>query len=137
VPAHASVAPAPSVRRKVLIADDNEDAAVSLGMLVEAMGHETRVAHDGLAALEIAEGFRPDIVLLDIAMPRLDGYETARRLAKRSWFASTLLIALTGWGQEADRRRARDAGFHRHIVKPVDPDVLAELLAPGTSSLAS
>ena len=136
-PALASLASAPSARRKVLIADDNEDAAVSLGMLVEAMGHETRVAHDGLAALEIAESFRPDIVLLDIAMPRLDGYETARRLAKRSWCTSTLLIALTGWGQEADRRRARDAGFHRHIVKPVDPDVLAEILAPGHSSMAS
>jgi CheY-like chemotaxis protein len=125
-----------SVRRKVLIADDNQDAAASLGMLLHVMGHETRLAHDGLEALEAAEVFRPDIVLLDIGMPQLNGYETARRLRARPWAASTVLIALTGWGQEADRRRARDAGFHHHVVKPLDPDVLAEMLEhAGTASV--
>jgi CheY-like chemotaxis protein len=124
------------VRRKVLIADDNQDAAASLGMLLHVMGHETRLAHDGLEALEAAEVFRPDIVLLDIGMPQLNGYETARRLRARPWAASTVLIALTGWGQEADRRRARDAGFHHHVVKPLDPDVLAEMLEhAGTASV--
>jgi PAS domain S-box-containing protein len=124
----ANEAPAQSVRRKVLIADDNHDAAVSLGMLLHVMGHETRLAHDGLQALEVAEAFRPDIVLLDIGMPQLNGYDTARRLRARPWAAATVLIALTGWGQEADRRRAREAGFHHHVVKPLDPDVLAEML---------
>jgi PAS domain S-box-containing protein len=115
--------------RKVLIADDNQDAAMSLAMLVQMMGHETRIVHDGLAALEVAETFHPDIVLLDIGMPRLDGYETASRMAKRPWAASTLLIALTGWGQEADRQRAKAAGFHHHLVKPLEPETLSDLLS--------
>jgi PAS domain S-box-containing protein len=142
-PPMAHAAPPQSVHRKVLIADDNQDAAVSLGMLLQMMGHETQVAHDGLEALEVAEVFRPDVVLLDIGMPQLNGYETARRLRARPWASSTVLIALTGWGQEADRRRAREAGFHHHVVKPLDPDVLAEMLehtrtacVPDTSSNA-
>lgn len=114
---------------RVLIADDNHDAAVSLSMLLQAMGHDTRVVHDGIEALEEAEVFRPDIVLLDIGMPRLDGYETARRLASRPWAAATQIVAVTGWGQETDRQRAKDAGFHRHLVKPVDLDALREILA--------
>ena len=114
---------------RVLIADDNHDAAVSLSMLLQAMGHDTRVVHDGIEALEEAEVFRPDIVLLDIGMPRLDGYETARRLASRPWAAATQIVAVTGWGQETDRQRAKDAGFHRHLVKPVDLDALREVLS--------
>jgi CheY-like chemotaxis protein len=114
---------------RVLIADDNHDAAVSLSMLLQAMGHDTRVVHDGIEALEEAEIFRPDIVLLDIGMPRLDGYETARRLVARPWAAATQIVAVTGWGQEADRQRAKEAGFHRHLVKPVDLDALRDVMS--------
>jgi PAS domain S-box-containing protein len=114
---------------RVLIADDNHDAAVSLSMLLQAMGHDTRVVHDGIEALEEAEVYRPDIVLLDIGMPRLDGYETARRLAAKPWAAATQIVAVTGWGQETDRQRAKDAGFHRHLVKPVDLDALREVMS--------
>jgi CheY-like chemotaxis protein len=125
----AQVAPTPAPRRRILIADDNVDAAVSLSLLLELMGHEPRIAHDGLAALEVAEEFRPDLVLLDIGMPRLNGYETVQRLAKRPWAAATVMVALTGWGQKSDRERAKEAGFHQHLVKPVDPDVLSNVLA--------
>ena len=120
-----------SVSCRVLIADDNHDAAVSLSMLLQSMGHDTRVVHDGIEALETAELFRPDVVLLDIGMPRLDGYETARRLASQPWAAATQIVAVTGWGQETDRQRAKDAGFHRHLVKPVDLDVLREVMSDG------
>jgi PAS domain S-box-containing protein len=128
-----STAPTPSagpqVARRILIADDNTDAAVSLSMLLQMMGHETRIAHDGLVAVELAESFKPDIVVLDIGMPKLDGYEAVRRIASRPWAGSTLLVALTGWGQEADRERAKTAGFHLHLTKPVEPDVLRDVLA--------
>jgi CheY-like chemotaxis protein len=97
--------------------------------LLQMMGHETRTAHDGLAAVELAELFEPDVVLLDIGMPKLDGYEAVRRIASRGWASSTLLVALTGWGQEADRERAKAAGFHVHLTKPVEPDVLRDVLA--------
>ncbi|HEV2441132.1 MAG TPA: PAS domain S-box protein, partial [Steroidobacteraceae bacterium] len=113
---------------RVLIADDNHDAAVSLSMLLQSMGHDTRVVHDGIEALEEAEIFHPDVVLLDIGMPRLDGYETARRIASRPWATATQIVAVTGWGQETDRQRAKEAGFHRHLVKPVDLDALRELI---------
>ncbi|HEY7887759.1 MAG TPA: PAS domain S-box protein [Steroidobacteraceae bacterium] len=113
---------------RVLIADDNHDAAVSLSMLLQSMGHDTRVVHDGIEALEEAEVFRPDVVLLDIGMPRLDGYETARKIASRPWAQATQIVAVTGWGQETDRQRAREAGFHRHLVKPVDFNALRELI---------
>jgi PAS domain S-box-containing protein len=123
----------PSVSRRVLIADDNHDAAVSLSILLQSMGHDTRVVHDGIEALEEAELFRPEVVLLDLGMPRLDGYETARRFAGRPWAAATQIVAVTGWAQEADRQRAKEAGFHRHLVKPVDLDALREVIsnAPG------
>jgi PAS domain S-box-containing protein len=125
-----------SVSRRVLIADDNHDAAVSLSMLLQSLGHDTRVVHDGIEALEEAELFRPEVVLLDIGMPRLDGYETARRIASRPWAAATQIVAVTGWGQETDRQRAREAGFHRHLVKPADLDALTEAMssAPGEQS---
>ena len=117
-----------SIGRKILIADDNSDAAVSLSMLLQMMGHETRIAHDGLEAVEIAEHFHPEVVLLDLGMPKLDGYEAVRRMAARPWARSSLLVAITGWGQEADRQRTRQAGFHRHLVKPVDLDALGQLI---------
>ena len=119
----------PSVSCRVLIADDNHDAAVSLSILLQSMGHDTRVVHDGVEALEEAELFRPEVVLLDLGMPRLDGYETARRIASRPWAAATQIVAVTGWGQEADRQRAKEAGFHRHLVKPVDLAALREVIS--------
>ncbi|MGB6487146.1 MAG: PAS domain S-box protein [Steroidobacteraceae bacterium] len=123
----------PSISRRVLIADDNHDAAVSLSMLLQSLGHDTRVVHDGIEALEEAELFRPEVVLLDIGMPRLNGYETARRIASRPWAAATQIVAVTGWGQETDRHRANEAGFHRHLVKPADLNALIDVMssAPG------
>lgn len=120
--------PAHAASRRVLIADDNHDAAVSLSMLLQALGHETRIAHDGLEAVKEAEEFQPEVVLLDIAMPQLDGYGAAREIARRPWASSTRIIAVTGWDQPADRQRAREAGFHQHLVKPVDPDALQQII---------
>jgi PAS domain S-box-containing protein len=114
---------------RVLIADDNHDAAVSLSMLLGSLGHDTRVVHDGVEAVEAAELFHPEVVLLDIGMPRLDGYATARRIATQPWAAATQIVAVTGWGQDADRQRAKAAGFHRHLVKPVDFEALREILS--------
>jgi len=115
-------------RATVLVADDNYDAAQSLALMLAIDGHEVRTARDGFEALKIAEEFRPRLVLLDIGMPKLDGYETARQLRQRPWAADIRLFALTGWGQEEDRARAREAGFDRLLVKPVDPEALSELL---------
>ncbi len=116
-------------RRRILVVDDNRDAAASLAMVLRLMGNETQTAHDGLEALQVAEAFRPEIVLLDIGMPKLNGYDTARRMREQPWGRNTMLIALTGWGQEEDRRRSQEAGFDTHMTKPVDPAVLEKLLA--------
>jgi PAS domain S-box-containing protein len=121
-------APAGSVHR-ILVVDDNLDAATTLAEMLELMGHETRTAHDGLEALAAAAAFRPDLILLDLGMPKLDGYETSRRIRQEPWGARTVLVALTGWGQEEDRRRSRDAGFDEHLVKPVELAALEKLLA--------
>jgi CheY-like chemotaxis protein len=114
--------------QRVLVADDNRDAAESLAMLLELSGHEVRVAHDGRTALSLAQAFRPDISLLDIGMPDLSGYEVAQTLRRETWGAQIRLIALTGWGQEHDRRRAQEAGFDHHLTKPIDPKTLEILL---------
>jgi CheY-like chemotaxis protein/two-component sensor histidine kinase len=114
---------------RVLIVDDNRDGAQGLALMLDLEGHDVRTASDGLEALEIAEEFRPNVVLLDIGMPGIDGYETARRLRARPWGQSVLLCAQTGWGQEDDKRRSRSAGFDRHLVKPVDPEELNRILA--------
>ena len=118
-----------AARRRILVADDNHDAAMSLALLLEMEGHDVRRAYDGVEALAIADEFRPDVALLDIGMPRLDGYGAARELRAREWAKDLLLFALTGWGQQEDQRRAREAGFDRHLTKPVDPDTLRELVA--------
>jgi len=118
-----------ALRRKILVVDDNRDSAMSLSLLLELDGHDVRRAYDGLEALEIADEFRPEITLLDIGMPRLDGYGAARELRRRQWADSLLLIALTGWGQQEDRRLAREAGFDHHMVKPVDPEALRLLIS--------
>jgi CheY-like chemotaxis protein len=123
--------PPPAVSRRILIADDNQDAAESLALLLELGGHTVRTAHRGRAALSLAQTFRPDAVLLDIGMPDLSGYEVAQTLRREPWAHRTHLIALTGLGQEADRRRALEAGFDHHLVKPVDTDQLLALIGSG------
>ncbi len=113
---------------KIVLADDNRDSADSLGMLLEALGHEVRIAYDGIEAVKAAEELKPDFVLLDIGMPGMDGYECARAIRPQAWAAKTVLVALTGWGQEEDKRRAHEAGFDRHLTKPVDPTALETAL---------
>ncbi|MBI3409406.1 MAG: MASE1 domain-containing protein [Planctomycetes bacterium] len=122
-------AAAPLPRRRVLVVDDNVDAAESLAMLLRLEGQEVLVAHDGPAALEAAGAVPPDLVFLDIGMPGMDGYEVARRLRRRPGMRKITLVALTGWGQEEDRLRSLEAGFDNHFVKPVEPGLLQELLA--------
>jgi PAS domain S-box-containing protein len=116
-------------RRRVLVADDNVDAAESLAMLLTMMGHEVRAAHDGEQAVDQAEQFRPDLILMDVGMPRVDGLQAATRIRSMAWGASPVIVALTGWGQEADRKRSREAGCNLHLVKPLDFDRLTVLLA--------
>ncbi|HWI12869.1 MAG TPA: PAS domain S-box protein [Burkholderiales bacterium] len=120
--------PAPTAVQRVLVVDDNIDAAKSLGMLLKSLGHDTRVVHDGEQALETAAEFRPDVVLLDIGMPGLDGYEVARRLRAIEGQRAVRIVAVTGWGQETDRQKSRAAGFDLHLVKPLDLNELAHAL---------
>ncbi len=116
-------------RRRILVVDDNRDSAVSLGMMLELMDNEVRTAHDGEEAVRAAEAFRPDVVLLDIGLPKLNGYEAAQCIRAEPWGRDMVLIAVTGWGQEEDRRRSKEAGFNFHIVKPVEPAALEKVLA--------
>ncbi|HWM92754.1 MAG TPA: MEDS domain-containing protein [Thermoanaerobaculia bacterium] len=115
--------------RRVLVADDNRDAAESLGMLLELAGHEVRLAFDGQETLDAAGDFKPEVLLLDIGLPRMDGFEVAERLRKDSRHDGMLLVAVTGYGTDSDRNRGRSAGFDHHLVKPVDPIVLRDLIA--------
>jgi signal transduction histidine kinase/CheY-like chemotaxis protein len=117
------------VRRRILVVDDNLDSAESMAMMLEFSGHEVATAHDGLEALKLAQEFRPDVALLDLGMPKLDGYEAARSIRQQSWGRDIMLVALTGWGQAEDKRRSREAGFDAHLVKPVDFDALEKLVA--------
>ncbi len=116
-------------QRRILVADDNADARESLATLLALSGHEVYKAEDGSDAVETAERCRPDVALLDIGMPRANGYEVARHIREQPWGRRMVLVALTGWGQESDRRRSHEAGFDSHLTKPVDPHVLDELLA--------
>ncbi len=120
---------APSAGLRIAVADDNADAADGLAQLLDLLGHEVRVAYDGLQALALAEEFRPDVMLLDIGMPRLNGLDTARRLRAEPWGATLTLIALSGWGQAEDRERSIEAGFDHHLVKPLNLQLLEPLLA--------
>ena len=124
----------PQAQRRVLIVDDNLDSAESLAMLLEITGNKTYMAHDGLEALEQIEKYRPEVVLLDIGLPRVDGHEVCRRVREKSWGKDIVVIALTGWGQDDDRRKSEEAGFNGHLVKPVDYDKLLELLAALTTN---
>jgi PAS domain S-box-containing protein len=118
-----------AVRRRILVADDNVDSAESLAMMLEFMGNEVRTAHDGAEAAAAAAAFRPDIILLDIGMPRMNGYDACRRIREQPWGRGIAIAALTGWGQEEDKRQSREAGFDHHLVKPVEPAALEKLLA--------
>ena len=109
--------------------DDNVGAADSIAVLLKLDGHEVRVAYDGPTALLIAQAFRPQVVLLDIGMPGMDGYEVARRLREQPGLQPALLVALTGWGQGEDKQRSKEAGFDYHFVKPTEPDAVRKLLA--------
>jgi DNA-binding response OmpR family regulator len=113
--------------RRILVVDDNADAADSLAMLLQVRGDEVRIAYDGEEALDAEAKFTPEVVLLDIGMPKLSGYEVARRIRDRRGIA-VLIIAITGWGQEEDRQRAREAGFSYHFIKPVDFEMLLDLI---------
>jgi CheY-like chemotaxis protein len=126
-----------TTHRRILVVDDNPDSAISLEKLLTITGHEAKIAHDGLAAVAEAERFRPEVILLDIGLPRLNGYDACRLIREKPWGASMILIAVTGWGQEEDRRRSREAGFDGHMVKPVDLDELMRLLDDVSSSRLS
>jgi PAS domain S-box-containing protein len=114
---------------RVLVADDNEDAVRSLAMMLRAMGHEVHMARDGAEVLEAAAAIMPSLILMDIGMPRMNGYDAARRIREQPWGRGITLVALTGWGLEDDRRLAAEAGFDRHVVKPVEASTLREILA--------
>jgi CheY-like chemotaxis protein/nitrogen-specific signal transduction histidine kinase len=114
---------------RILIVDDNRDSANSLAMLLRIKGNDTRTAYDGEQGLASAREFQPDVILLDIGLPKLNGYEACRRIREQPWGKHLILIAVTGWGQEEDRRRSEEAGFNYHLVKPVDPRELMKLLA--------
>lgn len=118
-----------TVRRRVLVADDNVDGAESLALLLRVEGHDVSVVHDGAAALAAVERLRPEVALLDIGMPGLTGYEVARRVRQSAFGRSTLLIAITGWGQDGDKARAFEAGFDHHFTKPIEPEHITALLS--------
>jgi CheY-like chemotaxis protein len=127
---------APAARRRVLVVDDNKDSADSLATLLALMGHEVDTANDGVGAVSKAAGFHPDLILLDIGMPRLNGYEAARWIREQG-HKNLTLVALTGWGQAEDRRLSEEAGFDAHIVKPIELDTLTKLLAGSGQPLSS
>ena len=114
--------------RRVLVVDDNTDAAASLAMLLKMSGNEIQISHDGVDCVSVAEEFRPDVIFLDIGLPKLNGYEVCRHIREQPWGKDLMLIAVTGWGQEADRRQSRAAGFDHHLVKPVEHTALMHLL---------
>jgi CheY-like chemotaxis protein len=116
------------MQRRVLIADDNVDAAESLQLWLQMAGHDVHVAHDGTSAVVAAESVRPEVVLLDIGMPGMSGFDVARHLRRMPWGREMVLIALTGWGQEEDRLKTSAAGFDHHLTKPVPPDDIEELI---------
>ncbi len=118
----------PTARQRILVVDDNRDSATSLAMMLTMMGNETQTAHDGLQALDVAAAFRPDVMLLDIGMPKLNGYEVCRHIRQQVWATDMVIVALTGWGTEEDKRRSLEAGFDSHLVKPVLADDLEKLL---------
>ncbi|MBI3650513.1 MAG: PAS domain S-box protein [Acidobacteria bacterium] len=128
VPEEQAQAPTAAARRRILVADDNVDSADSMAILLGIMGNEVRTANDGLAAVKETMGFRPDVILLDIGMPEMNGYDACRRIRELPEGKEVVIIALTGWGQDEDRRQSQEAGFTHHLVKPVDLGALEKLL---------
>jgi PAS domain S-box-containing protein len=127
----------PSGQRRVLVVDDNRDAAISFAMMLRVMGNESKTAYDGLEAIQVAATYRPDIMFIDIGMPNLNGYETARHIRAQPWGKTMVLAALTGWGQDDDRRKSEEAGFDYHLVKPAEPSVVKTILSSNPQSEAS
>jgi CheY-like chemotaxis protein len=127
-PAAAGGHSAPRSNRRILVVDDNRDSADSLATMLNIMGNEVRAAHDGLEAVDLAATFKPEVVVMDIGLPMLNGFDAARRMRDQPGGNGMVIVALTGWGQEEDRRRSQEAGFDHHIVKPVDPFALEKLL---------
>jgi len=123
------VAPTPTTTRRILVVDDNQDAATTLAMLLDLGNNQTRMAHDGLEAVQQAEAFRPAVILLDIGMPKMNGYDVCRAIREQPWGQDIVMIALTGWGKDEDRDKSKEAGFDSHMVKPVDYAALMKLLA--------
>jgi CheY-like chemotaxis protein/two-component sensor histidine kinase len=119
----------PAMEFRVLVIDDNHDAADSLSFMLRLMGHQTRTAYDGVAGIAAALSFRPHVVLLDLGMPGLDGYEVARCIRAQPWGDRPVIVAVTGWGQDDAKRRSRTAGFDRHFIKPVGPEAFRELFS--------
>ena len=129
-PGAPQVAEAPaSPRRRILVVDDNHDAASTMAEMLELLGNEVRTAGDGFEAITVAEAFRPQVILMDTGMPRLNGHDATRRIRQQSWGEAMTILALTGWGQDADRARSKEAGCDGHLVKPVDLLELEKLLA--------
>lgn len=125
----ASTSPQATRARRILVVDDHKDAARVLGILLNSLGHEVQTANDGRQALDAMASFRPEIVFCDIGLPNIDGYEVARRVRQQRDLDGIKLVALTGWGQDQDKQRTREAGFDHHLVKPVAVKTLRELLA--------
>jgi CheY-like chemotaxis protein len=115
--------------RRLLVVDDNADSAATLATLLRLEGHEVQVARDGISALDMASSYGPEMVLLDLGMPGMDGYEVARRLRQQPGMENVVLAALTGWGNQEDRRRTAEAGFDHHLVKPIELSVLENLIS--------
>jgi CheY-like chemotaxis protein len=116
----------PSLR--VLIVDDNRDAATSLADLMKITGNETHTAHDGQEAVEAAARLRPDVIVLDIGLPKMNGFEACRKIREQPWSKTIVMVALTGWGQDDDRRKSAEAGFDGHLIKPADFGELTRLI---------
>ena len=121
---------------RVLVIDDNEDAAESLAMMIELDGHEIRTVYNGAAALELAGCFRPDLVFCDIGLPKMDGYEVARRLRLEAEHSATVLVALTGWGSEEDKRKTKEAGFDHHFIKPAEVAEIESIIRSVSAKLS-
>lgn len=127
--------PTQSAARRVLVIDDDKDVADSLAMLLELLGCDVRTAYNGAAGVNLVTEFRPSVVFLDLGMPDMNGFETARHIRAEAAGQKACLVALTGWGQDADKRRTREAGFDRHLVKPADMDAIEEILASSTDDM--
>jgi CheY-like chemotaxis protein len=129
-PAAPKTAPVDSAtkKRKILVVDDNRDSAISLAMLLRLAGHQTSTAFTGTSALQASEQDRPDVILLDIGLPDLNGFEVAQQIRERPWGREVTLVALTGWGQVEDRQKSKAAGFDHHMIKPVEHAALMKLL---------